>query len=174
MQIQIEVVQADEVKGKKNSRGGVYSAVELVYKKDGKVEAKPFPDWANAEIYQTLVSLKKGDVRTVTMEKDTNGYWKWLALTEGDSAAVATEASSGSEQPPRAANGGGVRPSTGKVIGSNYETSEERARRQVMIVRQSSISSAIAMLTARNLPAEVDANNVIDVAKRFEHFVLGE
>jgi hypothetical protein len=64
--------------------------------------------------------------------------------------------------------------STGTVAAkpvSNYETKEERAARQVMIVRQSSLSNAVSTLSvgAKHLtPSEVVA-----VAKEYERYVLG-
>jgi hypothetical protein len=55
---------------------------------------------------------------------------------------------------------------------SNYETADERAARQVMIVRQSSISNAVALLkTEKHTPT---TEEVLAVAKQFENFVLGK
>jgi hypothetical protein len=55
---------------------------------------------------------------------------------------------------------------------SNYETPEERAQRQVLIVRQSSLSSAVAMLTAgAKTPPKVE--DVLALASRLEGFVFG-
>jgi hypothetical protein len=55
---------------------------------------------------------------------------------------------------------------------STYETPEERAQRQILIVRQSSLSSAVALLTtgAKTAPS---AQAVVDVAKEFEAYVFG-
>lgn len=55
---------------------------------------------------------------------------------------------------------------------STYETPEERAVKQIYIVRQSSISSAIGLLTTgAKVPPDADA--VLEVAKKFETFVFG-
>lgn len=178
MQFVIQVVEANEKKNQKNSRGGLFNTVEVVYKKDGKVEAKSFPDWANKEIYQSLLTLAKGDVRTVTTEKDSNGYWKWLSLTEG-SQQVGPETADN----PSASSSGSIGASAGrsgysgsKSSGSTYETSEERARRQVMIVRQSSASTAVALVDTGSITLNGDdkAGALIEVAKRIEAYVLGE
>lgn len=56
--------------------------------------------------------------------------------------------------------------------GSTYETKEERAVKQRYIVRQSSISSAIELLTSNGLESTV--GDVLNVAKQFEAFVFGE
>ena len=58
---------------------------------------------------------------------------------------------------------------------STYETPEERAKKQVYIVRQRSISNAIAFtnnnLTA--LPEGVTVEELLDVARKFENYVFG-
>ena len=54
---------------------------------------------------------------------------------------------------------------------STYETPEERAKRQVLIVRQSSLSSAIELLkTDKKSPTVPE---VLQVAKQFEAYVFG-
>jgi hypothetical protein len=56
---------------------------------------------------------------------------------------------------------------------STYETPEERARKQVYIVRQSSITAALAYLAQTKVtdPSYLD---VISVAQRFEAYVFGQ
>lgn len=179
MQFVIQVVEANEVKGKKNARGSLFNAVALVYRRDGQVKALSFPDWSNKEIYQTLLELKAGETRTVTAEK-VNEFWKWLSISAAGEQAATEASKNTSEQVSSGTAGGqagwggsatasGNTGRTGKVVGSNYETSEERARRQVMIVRQSSISSAVAMLPEVRL-----ASDIIAAAEVFEAYVLGE
>jgi hypothetical protein len=65
---------------------------------------------------------------------------------------------------------------TTRVSGSNYETKDERAARQVMIVRQSSLSNAIATLNIKGTKdlTESPSSAVIALAKLYEGFVLGE
>jgi hypothetical protein len=53
---------------------------------------------------------------------------------------------------------------------STYETPEERAARQVLIVRQSSISSAVEFAVAHKVK---DPQEVIAIAKQFEDYVFG-
>lgn len=66
---------------------------------------------------------------------------------------------------PAAASGNSTR-----VTGSNYETKEERAARQVYIIRQSSISSAIDLLKDSKPTVE----GVLNVAKQFEEYIFSE
>jgi len=147
VQFQITVIQINEVTGKKNNRGGVYDQIEVVYKREGKVEAKAFPEFANKEIYETLKGLEKDGTYTVITEK-VGEFWKWLSVAptngaEGTQTSVGTTMSNQPTQPASPSS-----KSTGKVIGSNYETPSERALRQKLIVAQSSLSNAVALLSA--------------------------
>jgi len=152
MQFNIQVIQINEVTGKKNNRGGVYDQVEVVYKREGKVEAKAFPEFANKEIYPILLGLSKDGEYTVTTEK-VGEFWKWLSVTASNSGASGTVETS-STSPTVGSNdvssGASAAKPTGRVIGSNYETAEERklrrdfeAYKQKVIVAQSSINYAI-------------------------------
>ena len=147
MQFTIEVIDVTEEKGKRNARGGVFNALNVAYRKDGKVEAKSFPDWANKDIYPVLQALNKGDVRVVTTEK-VNGFWQWLAVGDGNEV-VANPAGSA----PAASSSSGEaagRASIGRVTGSNYETKDERALRQRLIVAQSCLAQAVTFVAAQN------------------------
>lgn len=54
---------------------------------------------------------------------------------------------------------------------STYETPEERAKKQVYIVRQSSVNAAIALLkTDKRVPAKEE---IADTAQFFEAYVFG-
>lgn len=172
MNYQIEVVQNSGVVQKKNKRGGITPTVEIVYKKDGKVEARPFPDFANKAIWEQLLNLKAGDVTTVTAEKNDGGYWQWTTIggaseVESGTAQTATQtASDGSPVPPRS------QATTGKVLGSNYETPVERALRQRLIVAQSCLAQAVEYSKAINpkgVPADFDFEGT---AERFYQWVF--
>jgi hypothetical protein len=68
-----------------------------------------------------------------------------------------------------AASSGYVRPAPTKP---SYETPEERALKQVYIIRQSSIASAVDHLKGmKGAPASAD--EVLFLAKRFENHVMG-
>jgi hypothetical protein len=59
-----------------------------------------------------------------------------------------------------------------RVVGSNYETKEERQVRQIMIVRQSSLGHAVATFAVGGKTAPTP-EAVIEVAKMYEQYVLG-
>ena len=173
MQLTITVVQRSEVLTGINKNGKPYNKIDVIYKKDGKVEAKTFAEFANQAIWEDLQKLNPDDVKLVTIGKDDNGFWQWFKFDEVPTDAGVqpqpTQDGMVDSTPKPQAKG------TGKVLGSNYETSEERARRQVLIVRQSSISNAAAFVAATNpkgLP--LDPEGLLVIAKIFEAYVLGE
>jgi len=135
---------------------GSYQVCELAFKNktfQDKVEGKKIMSFAEKEAFTTLSTASMGSVFTVVRVKDDKGYWKWQSVTPGANAAEAASSGNASSK-------------------STYETADERAARQVMIVRQSSISNAIALLkTEKHTPTTKD---ILDVAKEFEDFVFGK
>jgi len=59
--------------------------------------------------------------------------------------------------------------SAGRVTGSNYETSDERTARQLLIVRQSSVTAALKYF--EQTEADVSRNDVIELAEFFKDYV---
>jgi len=155
MQIKLKVLNVEV------TDSGKYKMAEVTYKNLGedKTETRKIPSFKNPDVFKTLVNAKAGDVFTVEAVKDGQ-YWVWSRIgTGGDGLAETGSRVSGTgaaSQSPR----------------STYETPEERAKRQVLIVRQSAISSAISLLASgAKSPAKVD--EVLAVAKQFEKYVFG-
>lgn len=143
---------------------GSYQTAEVAYKNNtfqGKVEGKKVMSFgATKDAFGTLATAASGDTFEVTIIKNDKGYNDWVALTKAGLAAPGTTAASATGKPVTASPK------------STYETPEERAQRQVLIVRQSSLSSAAAVLTAgAKTPPSGDA--VIALAKTFEAYVFG-
>lgn len=155
MLINIVDVGAPNTHAAKNGRS--YQSIEVTYKDEqGQVKNKKIMSFSNPSVFNHLKGLNKGDQINLKTEKDANGYWQWTGI--GGEASVAQE----------------TKPATGgRVTGSNYETKEERAARQIYIIRQSSLSSAVALVTAT--PTEpTTTENVISIAKKFESYVLAQ
>lgn len=160
MQIQIQFIDVSvEDKGK-------YKMAEITFKDlaKGQTSSKKLMSFSNPVVYKTLVDAKKGEVYTIEMQKNDKGFWDWTA------ASTATGVNTAS---------GGSPEATTKTSGSSgfaspkstYETPEERAKKQVYIVRQSSISAAIDTLkTDKKNPSKEE---VVSVAKFYEAFVFG-
>lgn len=121
--------------------------------------------FSNPDVFKTAQTWEKGDTVNIAMEKDDAGYWQWTKiLADGEVAPAPTNASAGG-----ASTSAPTKPT--RVTGSNYETKEERALRQLMIVRQSSLSNAVATLATHNSPLSPD--QVITLASKYEKFVMG-
>ena len=160
MQITVIDVGTPNTHTAKNGRS--YQSMEVTYKGDnGNVASKKLMSFSNPDVFKTAQTWQKNDTVNINAQKDDNGYWQWVGiLGEGESAPVAKASASNPSKS-----------SSTRVTGSNYETKEERAQRQVMIVRQSSISSAVNVLTAEG--KSPTAQQVLDLASTFENFVMG-
>ena len=153
MLINIVDVGAPNTHAAKNGRS--YQSIEVTYKNEqGQVANKKLMSFSNPSVFNHIKELEKGAQVNVTTTKDANGYWQWTGI--GGDGSVATPQAS--------------KPQVGgRVTGSNYETKEERAARQVYIIRQSSISSAVELLGAGAKVADV-----IATAKEFEAYVFSK
>lgn len=127
-----------------------YSYFELFYKKDGKAD-KPKKIMSFNDEFNILKDAEAGTEYDVDLTKDDNGYWQWKNVRI---AGTAAPAGSG------AATTGG---STGKA--GNWETSDERARRQILIVRQSCLAQAVAL-------GALEQEDAVKKAAFFEEWVL--
>ena len=145
MKIEITNVSFEQPEGKR------YRVAVVKYQRNGRETTwrlMPFGDSKSA--YETIVAKPVGWY-DITTDKNAGGYTNWVK-------AVATEAS------PVA-----VAHTSPK---SNYETTEERASRQSLIVRQSCLSNAIALLTLKG-DKKSDKEAVVDLAEYFYKYVYG-
>jgi len=165
--VQIEIINvAISNPPTKAGNGKTYELLDVAYKNKSfqdKVEGKKIVGFSSPQVTAVLKTAQFGDKFTVVREKDGE-FWKWTQLIkDGEDVPMAV-------QPTQTATPA-VKPTATPTPKSTYETAEERAARQVMIVRQSSISSAIALLAAnggkKNTPEEVVAT-----ASLFEAFVM--
>jgi hypothetical protein len=117
-----------------------------------KIDAKAIMDFVTpVEVWETLTEAQKGDQFTISREKDKKEgkYWNWTGIARQD------EPIKGEAMPAQPA---------GKVSFADAD-----AKRQKYIIRQSSLGHAVALEGAGG-----DVDEVIDIAKKFEEFVLGE
>lgn len=77
-----------------------------------------------------LAQAQPGQTYEVSVVKNDKGYNDWVSMQQAGAVQQAQGPKAGTPVPK-----------------SNYETAEERARRQVLITRQSSLSAAIATLS---------------------------
>lgn len=153
MEIQIQDVSRSDATGK---NGKSYGILQVAYRSDGKLQEKKLMSFSNPQVFKHIEGLSKGDVVNVRTEKDGNGYWQWTAIEDGTSPKVQET----------------NKPSTNttRVTGSNYETAEERAKRQQYIVRQSSLTTALGILSVG--AKSLDKQQVITLAEELEQWVF--
>lgn len=148
--------------------GKPYQIAELAYKNNtfqGKVEGFKVTSYMKA--YADIAAAQIGDTFDVTVEKGQSGYNEWTTAHKavpGASvpAGIPSKASTPYTEPPIKA---------ASSFGRDFETKEERAKKQVYIVRQSSIANAVAMLTAGAKSAP-KVDDVLAVARELESYVL--
>lgn len=168
MQIEVVNVSVATVPTAKGS----YQVADVAYKNKSfqdKLEGKKVMSFSNKDVFTTLSNAKFGDVFDVSRVKNDKGFWDWVGLSSGGVGVVAVPSNAAGSSPtgsvPSVVKTGTVTPK------SNYETSEERAARQVLIVRQSSISSAVEFAVANKIK---DEEEVLRLATRFVDYVFGK
>ena len=153
------LVTVTDVKVEQAPKG--YKIANVSFTRDGTPETRKLMGFAK----ETAVAFKKlteadkfpFDANILMVKNEKTGYWDWTDIE----VIMETKPTSGTKP--------------GKVIGSNYETPTERARRQVYIIRQSSISSAIEMAKAMEPKGITKTRqDILEDAEAFEAFVMDE
>ena len=148
--MQIEIVSTSvEDKGK-------YQMATITYRKDGKIAEKKLMSFgAGVNAYQKLKAAKAGEIYEVTTVKMIRAFG--IGLKQGNLVLLLLNHK---------------QVVLHRLLEIRNETPEERAVRQKLIVRQSSITNAIALfeLDKKRVPTVQD---VIQVARQFEDYVFG-
>lgn len=131
-----------------------YQIAVVSYDFKGEARTQKIMSFSNPSVFKNVQTFNAGDVVEVEVTKNEAGYNEWTK---------AEKASGGETSPTTGAS------SSGRVVGSNYETPQERADNRIRIVRQSSLSNAIATLAAGGEP--VSSNDVLDLAQRYFDWV---
>lgn len=144
MQIEILNVAVDNA--------GKYQEANVSYKdRDGKTQGKKLVSFKFPDVFDVMSKAKVGEIYDVKPVKEGN-FWNWAAAVKLDTKTAS--------------------PETAKAVPrSTYETPDERAARQVYIIRQSSLSNAIEYfkLTENKKAKPAD---ILALAQTFEDFVF--
>lgn len=154
MQFVIEVIQT-KVETKPSKTGKTFQQCELTYKRldTGKMEAKKLMSFTTPAIFSAASAAAAGSQWEVVSEKEGE-YWQWKSFT-----AIAPGATPSSK------------PVVAGTIKSTYETPEERAKKQVYIIKQSSLAQAIALLSVgAKVPPSTEL--VLQEAQKFTAWVM--
>ena len=153
-QFTIQDVRVETVQKSPKNR---YEVATVVYTTNrGEQKEKKVMSFANPGVFNLIKGLTPPtEVMVTYVEGDQYYNWAKVELVTNDPKEV---------KPTTTPAAGG------KVLGNQYETREERHTRQLHIVRQSSLSNAIAMLTPGAKTA-LKVEEVIDLAQQLVDFV---
>lgn len=157
MQVTIQEVTVETVK--KGNNKPYYKAL-VTHEANGKSGVKQIMSFANPSVFDAVKNASSGSEWDVEIKKEGD-FWNWISMTalDGDSTA-----------PTKTSGGSAVKPTGGKVLGSTYETPDERKIKQMYIIKQSSISNAIEYLKATR-EGGFDAEDITSTAQVFVDFV---
>ena len=163
MRIEIINVQAAT---KPTKTGKTYVQLDVAYKnltREGKIEGKKIMPFQNPDVHANLQKATMGQVFEVTTVKEGE-YWQWSNVQE--------VAKGGNVEPQTSAASSGYASKGTPSPKSTYETPEERATRQRLIVRQSCLSNAVETLKVDK--KGVDPTEALKLAERYVGWVFGE
>jgi len=154
MQIQINVLNVSKQTAQSKA-GKSYQLVEVSFKdlSSGKVQSKKINMYSK-EIYSLACDMQVGSTYSVQLEKEGD-FWNWVAIDPAGGLAPPTKGAPAVQ------------------VKSTYETPEERAKKQLYIVKQSSISNAIDTLSP-GAKGAIDVDKVLAVAQQYTDFVFGK
>jgi hypothetical protein len=169
--IHVEISEVPKKTGKGTNKSMSVTFENLTF--NGKTDGKKMQDWATPkEVWDTLAAAKHGDIFHVVYQKNEKGFNDWLELTPEDAVAVVQHAAQ-----PRAKTPAQTREAKSEKVAGTWDVKNQLDRerfeydksKQALIIRQSSLSTAVALLTAGGKAAKVE--DVISVATAFENWV---
>lgn len=155
MLVKVVSVSREDVANKNGK--GTYGKLTVAFRnQEGKLTEKYLMSFTNPAVFKAFEHAEPGAEINVKAEK-IGDYWQWTSILADGETSNSTSATPAS--------------TATRVTGSNYETKEERADRQRYIVKQSSISAAVSLLTigAKTPPT---AKEVIALADQFVDYVF--
>jgi len=155
MQITVISVSSPETKTKGKNK---WQEVTLAYKSDKGDKEKKFPSYV--DIYETIRTLEDGCTYEVRLQKDGD-YWQWVGVEKIEGAA-------------KAASTGGKSSSGGNDWAAKTQLDRERfefdKEKQILIIRQSSLASAVSLTTS--LGGDLSEERIVGLAEYFTNYVL--
>jgi len=142
---------ANEDKGKYNQL-----TVQFRHLGTGQVMATKLMSFTNPDVFSTMKKAEVDSVWDVHSEKNEKDFWEWKNVSPSTDAGESEQASKSKRAPAIKANS----------AGRDFESKDERALRQVLIVRQSSITAAL------QLPHPKGLDDVLATAAKIETWVF--
>lgn len=162
--MQVQIVNVDIEVGKPGPKG--WSKAVVDYMVNGQSRKQNIMSFTNPQVYKDVTSGKfTGETVEVNITKNAKGYDEWAAISLAGTGATPPTAG--------ASTATSTAPTT-RVTGSNYETPVERARRQVLIVRQSSLTAALKYVELGDSTEPPTTDDILEVAQKFTDWVFDE
>lgn len=162
-----EIVYVSEPKEETGKGNNTYHKIEVIYKLDGDKTPRTqiIMSFVNPGVFKDIQDFDAGDPIWVERAKNAAGYWQWNKVSKEPLE------SEGNDSPaPKASKGREEK--GGKVVGSNYETPQERGRKQVFIVRQSSFDRAMDSRGDLDPTKKTDLAKIFTLAENIEAWVF--
>lgn len=137
-----------------------YEKMTINYSAKGEPKQKTVMSFANPAVYNTIKGLAENDLIDVEFVKDDK-YFNWASVSR-----MATTLPGTSESPKNEVS------KAAPAARSSYETPEERARKQVYIIKQSCLAQAVAYVKETDSTDNID--NVLNTAQQFVDWVLDD
>lgn len=160
-------VVAVENKSATSKAGKPYKLVEVAFKNNtfqGKLESVKVNQYS--QVFGAVAGMQPGQTYTVFKEKDTSGYYQWMSVTQavpGTNIPVSS---------PAAAVLAPNNVSTAMSSAKNEYASQD-ARKQVQIAKQSSLKTAVDLLSiGAKIPPSTDL--VLKEAQKLLDWVFEE
>lgn len=158
MQVTIKNVNVEWVgEGRKK-----YGKATVEYSYNGESRRQNIMSFSNPDVFKKVQELT-GQTVEVEVGKNDKGYSEWRSISV---------LAAGAGQQTTSGSGSSATGTATRVTGSNYETKEERAARQVLIVKQSSLSAAVATLTVNAGKEKLQIEDVLDLAQKYSDWVF--
>lgn len=149
--MRIKVESLGEEISKKAGKG-FYKTFKVNYTSDGQARSKDLVSFEK-EVYDAIKNSSVGDQFDIALVKNGN-FWNWKEAKKvvGEEAAPAAKG-------------------TSYQSNARFETPEERALRQVYIIRQSSLAQAVAYSGLLG-EDDRDLDTILNIADTFTQYVL--
>lgn len=141
------------------SNGRSYNQLDVAYTdmKSNKTTGKKIVSFASKAVYDVLKTAEQGTEYEIAIKKnEESGYWDWISAEIAGSGGNTSSSST-------------ITPTPYK---SSYETKEDRDKKQMYIIKQSSISNAIASLKTDK--TTVDPNQVLEIAQQYVNWITAQ
>lgn len=152
--MEIKILQIERITGVDKFKNPT-TTLDVIYESGGVEGKQRIVPFANPSVFKTLDGASINESFDVAVSKNAKGYDVWSAI--GSVGSIKD-----------------VKSAVNKVVGSNYETPEERAIKQRYIVRQSSLANALVYCNSENIrmASKFTISDILAVAKQFEEYVF--